>query len=72
MDIAFAAILHEGAPEGERSNRPGNDVSENHAGESSEKRDSEGFGEELDQDVPPARPQCFFDADFASALRNRD
>src|ERR1019366_3584498 len=71
-DVAFGAVFHEGAPQGKRSDRPRDDVSENYAGDSTEKCDGKGFGEELDQNVPTAGAESFFDADFAGALGNGD
>src|ERR1039458_2697970 len=72
MDVAFGAILYECAPQGKRSHRPGDNVSENYAGDSTEKRDGQGFGEELDQNVPTAGAESFFDADLAGALSDGD
>ncbi len=72
MDVAFRAIFHERAPQSKRSDRPGDEVSEKHAGNSAEKRDGEGFGEKLDQDMPTASAERFFDANLARALGHGD
>jgi len=72
VNVSLAGVFDESAPEGERSDRPGNQVSKNNTRESAQQGDDQGLGQKLDEDVPAARAERLFDADLSSALRNGD
>src|SRR5215471_11848284 len=71
MDIAFAGVVFERAPQSERTDRPGNQVSEHDSEQSTQSRDHQRFSKELEQNVPAMRAKSFLDADLARALRDR-
>src|SRR5258706_9789041 len=72
VDIAFAGVVLEGAPQSERAYTPGNQIGQHYSQQAAQSRDHEGFGEELEQDVPAMCAQRLFHANLAGALGYRN
>src|SRR5713226_1571121 len=72
MDIAFAGIFLEGAPQGQRTHAPGNQIRQHYPKQPAQRGDHQGLSEKLEQDVPAVGTQGLFHANLAGALGYRD
>jgi len=71
-DVARFRVFGHGAVKRESSNGESNHVGQDDAEESAHKSDGERLRQKLEEDVAATRAQCFFNADFAGALGDRD
>ena len=71
MSPGFGMLRHR-AVEGQRSHGKRHEVRKQNSQDAADGGDHQGFGQELEQDVPLACAQRLLHADLASALRHRD
>src|SRR5271157_422009 len=72
LDIRSIGMRGHGAVKGDASDTNGNSVRQGDTGHPADSRDHQRLGQKLDQNVPLARAQGFFDADLLGALLHRD